>query len=153
MAQIANRGPGRNEDQEAANTAREAVNRTEDLGREVTGRTADTIKEVTGRFASTARQALDGSTRAAGETFQAESELARLWLEVTSQQLHHNAETLQRLAATRDWREAIEIQNAFMQDSLSRMADGLTRHLDLTGDIATRLIRTGREQLDKARAA
>jgi hypothetical protein len=150
MAQIANRGSERDEVNEAADAAKETTDRTIGLTREAAGRTAGIVKEATDRVGDSGRRVLDGSMQAADASFKAESELARLWLEITSEQLRHNAETFQRLAGARDWRQALEIQNAFVQESLSRMAEGVSRHLDLTGSLATRLLDTGRSQMRRA---
>lgn len=150
MAQIANRENERDETNRVADSAKEATDRTVSLAKEATARATDTVKSVADRTGNAGQRALEGSSRAADATARAESDLARLWLDLTQEQLRHNAETFQRLAGVRDWREAIEIQSAFVQTSLSRFADGLSRQLDLFGGLTTRLLETGRKEAQRA---
>ncbi|MEK0084539.1 phasin family protein [Benzoatithermus flavus] len=149
MAQIANRDAERNEANRATDAAKEAADRTANLAKEATSRTTDVARDAAERIGDAGRRMLAGSSEAADTALRIESDLARLWLELTNQQLRHNAETLQRLVAVRDWREAIEIQSAFVQETLSRLADGLSRQLDLTGSLATRLLEVGRGQANR----
>jgi hypothetical protein len=146
MAQIANRDTERDETNRAADTAKEATDRTVSLTKETTNRATDAAKAATDRAGDASRRVIEGASRAVGTAARADNDLARLWIEVTQEQLQHNAETFQRLAAVRDWRQAIDIQSAYIQDSLSRMADALSRHMDLAGSFTSRLIETGRSQ-------
>jgi hypothetical protein len=62
----------------------------------------------------------------------------------------HNLETFRSLAVTRDWREALEIQNAFARDSLARMAEGASRYLEIASDTTAHLFATGEDEARKA---
>ena len=46
------------------------------------------------------------------------------WFLRGTEQLAHTSQTLKKLAAARDWQEALEIQNSFLRDGLSRLNDG-----------------------------
>jgi hypothetical protein len=59
--------------------------------------------------------------------------VAGFWLQQGNDQLAHQARTLRKLAAARDWRERLEIQSSFLHDSLSRLNQGVARHVDVTG--------------------
>lgn len=69
-----------------------------------------------------------------------EGSLGSLWLELTSEQMAHNAETLQELMASRDWPTVAKIQQAFIAASLARMSRTIARHLERTGGMLTQLL-------------
>ena len=69
--------------------------------------------------------------------------LAGFWLEQVNEQVALNAGTLRKLAAARGWRERLEIQSAFVGDSLARLGEGVSRHADLTGPMVTSVRGTG----------
>ncbi len=69
--------------------------------------------------------------------------LAGFWLEQVNEQVALNARTLNKLAAARGWRERLEIQSAFVGDSLARLGEGVSRHADLAGTMVTRPRGTG----------
>ena len=76
----------------------------------------------------------------------AEGSLGGLWLELTGEQMAHNADTLQELMASRDWPTVAKIQQAFIAASLARMSRTISRHLELTGSMLTQLlVRKGAE--------
>jgi hypothetical protein len=70
---------------------------------------------------------------AAFEMLKAGAAVAGFWLQQGNDQLAHQARTLRKLAAARDWRERLEIQSSFLHDSLSRLNQGVARHVDVTG--------------------
>src|SRR3954463_8794596 len=70
---------------------------------------------------------------AAFEMLKAGATVAGFWLQQGNDQLAHQARTLRKLAAARNWRERLEIQSSFLHDSLSRLNQGVARHVDVTG--------------------
>ena len=81
----------------------------------------------------------------------AEGSLGGLWLELTGEQMAHNAEALQELMASRDWPTVAKIQQAFIAASLARMSRTISRHLELTGSMLTQLlVRKGAETVKTA---
>jgi len=70
---------------------------------------------------------------AAFEMLKAGATVAGFWLQQGNDQLAHQARTLRKLAAARDWRERLEIQSSFLHDSLSRLNQGVARYVDVTG--------------------
>ena len=86
------------------------------------------------------------TTHAAAAAFgmvKAGGALAGFWLEQVNEQMALNARTLNKLAAARGWRERLEIQSAFVGDSLARLGEGVSRHADLAGTMVTRPRGTG----------
>ncbi len=83
---------------------------------------------------------VDRTSRATSEVLEAEGSLASLWLELTHAQMTHNFQTMEELMACRDWRAAAEIQQAFIQASVSRLGETMSRHVDLTGKMAASLL-------------
>jgi hypothetical protein len=85
---------------------------------------------------ATARPSVVLPTQAATAAFEmlkAGAAVAGFWLQQGNDQLAHQARTLRKLAAARDWRERLEIQSSFLHDSLSRLNQGVARHVDVTG--------------------
>ena len=83
---------------------------------------------------------VDRSSRATGELLDAEGSLTSLWLELTHAQVTHNLEAMQELMECRDWRAAGQVQQAYIQASVSRLGETMSRHLELTGEMTTRLL-------------
>lgn len=129
-----------------ADTAEQARESTARLGQ----RTAATAESIMSRPMDTTRQMFTLPTRAATEMFKIEGQLTHMWLELASEQMAQNAEMLNRLAAARDWRETLELQNSFVRESLSRMTEGMSRHLDLAGSMMTRVLQTSQDEIGKA---
>jgi hypothetical protein len=134
MVQVANRG--------------ETGRAVEGAGR----KTVDLAQDVANRSADTARRTFDASARGAKSVFNAENDLARLWLETASEQFRHNVETLQRLAAVRDWHEAVDVQGAYVRESLERTARLVEAYLDVTGAAAQRMLSAGQKEWRNAAA-
>ena len=83
---------------------------------------------------------VDRSSRVTSEVLEAEGSLASLWLELTHAQATHNLEAMQELMACRDWRAAAQVQQAFIQASMTRLGETMSRHVELTGKVTTRLL-------------
>jgi hypothetical protein len=98
----------------------------------------------TGRSAETELATLP--SWALAELFKAEGAFARVWVELVSIQMACNAETLQRLAATRGWREAVPIHQEFVRDNLARVADAVDRCLVLQHELVTRVLAAAGEE-------
>jgi hypothetical protein len=75
---------------------------------------------------------------AAFEMLKAGGAVAGFWLQQGNDQLTHHARTVKKLAAARDWRERLEIQSAFLHDSLARLNQGVARYIDVTGTMVAR---------------
>jgi hypothetical protein len=85
---------------------------------------------------ATAKPSVVLPTQAVGAAFEmlkAGAAVAGFWLQQGNDQLAHQARTLRKLAAARDWRERLEIQSSFLHDSLSRLNQGVARHVDVNG--------------------
>ena len=72
------------------------------------------------------------------EMLKAGGAMAGFWLQQGNDQLAHQARTVKKLAAARDWRERLEIQSAFLHDSLARLNQGVARYVDATGAMMAR---------------
>jgi hypothetical protein len=75
---------------------------------------------------------------AAFEMLKAGGAVAGFWLQQGNDQLTHHARTVKKLAAARDWRERLEIQSAFLHDSLAWLNQGVARYIDVTGTMVAR---------------
>ena len=80
--------------------------------------------------------ALPAQAAASFEMLKAGGAVAGFWLRQGNDQLAHNARTVKKLAAARGWRERLEIQSAFLHDSLARLNQGVARYVDATGALA-----------------
>ena len=124
-----------------------------DTAEEGTGTTLRLIEETAAPAEDMARGSPDAgqqsvvpTTHAAVAAFgmvEAGGALAGFWLEQVNEQVALNARTLRKLAAARGWRERLEIQSAFVGDSLARLGEGVSRHADLAGTMVTRPRGTG----------
>ena len=83
---------------------------------------------------------VDRSSRATGELLDAEGSLTSLWLELTHSQVTHNLEAMQELMECRDWRAAGQVQQDYIQASIARLGETMSRHLGLTSEMATRFL-------------
>lgn len=142
MAQIANR----DDTARAADARKEAGDTNVELAREMGGRNAEAVKDAARRAGEIGRRTVDGAAQAAQDMADAEQDAARLWFDAAGEQLRHNIETFQRLAAVRDWREAVEIQGTYVRESMSRLAHLLSAQLEAFGSVTSRLVAAGREQ-------
>jgi hypothetical protein len=124
-------------------TARAAAENGTETTLRLTGKMPATTRDPTGSSAATARRVLGLPARVTSEMAQASGALARFWLEQVNEQVASNARTLNELAAAHGWRERLAIRSAFVGDSLSRLGEGVSRYVDLTGTMVTRLHGTG----------
>ena len=158
MVVVSNRG----ESAQAGDAAREAMDETEGLaergrravadaaertaataeraveeGRATTARMVDQNRAAIGKGTAAvtdfARRAGVAASRASAHTVEAESDLVGLWLSLARDQVQHNMDTWRRVMAIRDVRELVEVQNDFYCASLTRLAEGLAKQVDLAG--------------------
>ena len=78
------------------------------------------------------------AAQAALEMVKVGGAVAGFWFQRGTEQLAHNTQTLNKLAAARDWQEALAIQNSFFCDGLSRLNDGMSRYANEAGRIVAR---------------
>ena len=78
------------------------------------------------------------TTQAALEMVKVGGAVVGFWFQRGTEQLVHTSQTLKKLAAARDWQEALEIQNSFLRDGLSRLNDGMSRYASEAGRIVAR---------------
>jgi hypothetical protein len=132
----------------AADTTREVAEKTRDVAGRVAARTASVADDATQRSTQMLRRSTELGTRAMSGLFQADGEFARAWLDLAGEQVTHNIETMRKLAATRDWREALALQHAFTRDSVARLNEGMSRSMGLSGKAMARLLTAGRGETD-----
>jgi hypothetical protein len=125
---------------------------TRDMAEKGTGTTLRLIEETAAPAEDMARGSPDAGQQSVVPTthaaaafgmVEAGGALAGFWLEQVNEQVALNARTLGKLAAARGWRERLEIQSAFVGDSLARLGEGVSRHADLAGTMVTRPRGTG----------
>ncbi|HKH67768.1 MAG TPA: phasin family protein, partial [Reyranella sp.] len=89
------------------------------------------------RTAASASAATRRYHAAVSQVFKAEGGLAGFWLELMREQVAHNAETFGKLAATRDWREAVELQGTLVRRSFERLGRLNGRYLEAVQAVLT----------------
>jgi hypothetical protein len=96
--------------QTSKNTAERATDAkdTSDNLTQTGSRMIERGEDLTGGLVDAIKDLMVLPSQAALKLFKAECELACAWVELAGQQAAHQAETLQRLAASRDWREAVD---------------------------------------------
>ena len=122
-----------------------------DVARDLTDKAQGTTLHLTAQEAATAEDRAGTSPPAtakpsvvlpfqatAFEMLKAGATMAGFWLQQGNDQLAHQARTVKKLAAAHDWRERLEIQGAFLRDSLSRLNQGVARYVDVTGAMMAR---------------
>ena len=117
-----------------------------------TDKAADVARDLTDKAGATAEDRAGTSPPAtakpsvvlpfqaptAFEMLKAGATMAGFWLQQGNDQLGHQARIVKKLAAAHDWRERLEIQSAFLRDSLSRLNQGVARYVDVTGAMMAR---------------
>ena len=101
----------------------------------------DTIGEVVSesrRSEHAVAQAEDPNRRPPGA--RRRRPLTSLWVELTHAQLTHNFETLRLLLDCRDWHTLGKVQQAFIDASVARLNQTVSRHLELAGAMMTNLL-------------
>ena len=103
-------------------------------------KTAATAKDMVGTSLSDGAQQglLLPATQAALEMVKVGGAVVGFWFQRATEQLAHNSQALKKLAAARNWQEALEIQNSFLCDGFSRLNDGMSRYADEAGRIVAR---------------
>jgi hypothetical protein len=112
---------------------------------------ADLAGQAVQQTAGSAAGAVRRYHEATAEVLEAERALAGLWLELASEQMRQNVEIMGKLAAARAWPEALEVQNAFVRDSLDRMNRLNGRYLE-TVQVVLRAATAGTEERKAAAA-
>jgi hypothetical protein len=129
-----------------------AITKTDDVARDLTDKAQVTTLHLTAKAGATAEDRAGTSPPAtakpsvvlpfpaatAFEMLKAGATMAGFWLQQGNDQLAHQARTVKKLAAAHDWRERLEIQSAFLRDSLSRLNQGAARYVDVTGAMMAR---------------
>jgi hypothetical protein len=112
----------------------EASGAAADAGTEIASRNSQQALDVTREAMQEAAKSASGAAHryqgVASAVLKAEGDLAGFWLELVNEQVAHNVETFRKLTSTRDWREALEAQNAFVQASFERMNRLNSRYLE-----------------------
>jgi hypothetical protein len=75
----------------------------------------------------------------AAEMIRGNGILAHFWLEQAIKQVACTAQTLGKLATARGWRERVEIQNAFVGDSLTWLNEGMAHYAAVTSAMVAHL--------------
>jgi competence ComEA-like helix-hairpin-helix protein len=73
-----------------------------------------------------------------------------LWLGLATEQLAHGIETWQALAAAKSWREATDVQAAYLTTSANRLIAVSQRSINLTGKVVGSLAILGARRAHKA---
>lgn len=158
MAQTSSRETARHDVKQTGEAAAEAIDQTADQARETTETLAEATeaalergREVAERAAApTMRLVLDEAGPAMRDLVKAETDLAAFWIELAREQMQRNVQTMQRLAATRDWREALEIQHDYVHQTMTRLGQGMTRQMEMAGDMTSRWLSARQDGLKKA---
>ena len=162
MAQTTGRDSARSEAGKAAEMAHDMIEQTTDAVVEGIAAATEAVQSGTERALDAAKElaregatpivrlVLDRTAPAMHDMVKAEGDLANFWLETTRDQAQHTIETMQRLAGVRDWREALDVQSDYMRESMARIADGISRQLTLTRNLAGSMLDAGRANLKDA---
>jgi chromosome segregation ATPase len=112
----------------------EAGGAATEAGAEVAARGSRQVMDAAGQTVRQTAASASGATRryhaAASQLLTAEGGLAGFWLELVREQVAQGAETFGKLAATRDWREALELQGTLVRGSFERMGRLNGRYLE-----------------------
>jgi len=133
----------------AADVARDLTDKARGTTLRLIDKAAATVEDRAGTSPpATARPslALPAPAAAAFEMLKAGGAVAGVWLQQGNDQLAHHARTVKKLAAARDWRERLEIQSAFLHDSLARLNQGVARYVDATGALAAAASNKGQQR-------
>ena len=125
---------------------REAAGRASGMAKEAAERVTNGVREAAQQASETGKRLVGNGTKAAGTMLEAESNVAQLWMDTTREQIEHNAETLRRLLAARDWREISEIQVEYLRESMTRFSHLVTAQLQIGGSVSQKMVESGRQQ-------
>jgi DNA repair exonuclease SbcCD ATPase subunit len=119
----------------------EAGGAATEAGAEVAARGSRQVMDAAGQTVRQTAASASGATRryhaAASQLLTAEGGLAGFWLELVREQVAQGAETFGKLAATRDWREALELQGTLVRGSFERMGRLNGRYLETVQAVLT----------------
>jgi len=167
MAQIARTGT---EKAPTTDTAKTATGNVADLRARAADQAGQAARDAGDRVEGAARRGAETVRRAADATGEAQRELAqrstegtrelgRVFAELANEQARHNAEALRalagavawdRVARAVDWRQVLEIQNAYLRASVERAVRFNRRYLEASQALMTSAASTARRQADKA---
>jgi Hemerythrin HHE cation binding domain/Phasin protein len=132
----------------------ETAHAAADAGAGIATRGSRQAMDAAGRAVQETAASVSGATRryhaATSQVLAAEGDLAGFWLELAREQVAHNAETWRKLAATRDWREALELQGTLVRDSVGRMSRLNGRCLEAVRAVMKAASSAATEGTDKA---
>jgi hypothetical protein len=119
----------------------EAGGAATEAGAEVAARGSRQVMDAAGQTVRQTAASASGAARryhaAASQLLTAEGGLAGFWLELVREQVAQGAETFGKLAATRDWREALELQGTLVRGSFERMGRLNGRYLETVQAVLT----------------
>ena len=119
----------------------EAGGAATEAGAEVAARGSRQVMDAAGQTVRQTAASASGAARryhaAASQLLTAEGGLAGFWLELAREQVAQGAETFGKLAATRDWREALELQGTLVRGSFERMGRLNGRYLETVQAVLT----------------
>jgi phasin family protein len=116
--------------------AKLAAERTAEAGQEAAQRT---MAAVSGAEKQTARHSAEAAT-----------DISQLFVSIVNEQMQHNVEVLQSLARVRNWREALDVQNAYLRTSIERMSSGTTRYVEVVTKLTAGMVDLTRGAAKKA---
>ena len=124
----------------AADVPADMSNKTQNTTLRLVEKTAAPAKDMVGTSGpdGAKRGLLLPTTQAALEMVKVGGAVVGFWFQRGAEQLAHNSQALKKLAAARDWQEALEIQNSFLRDGLSRLNEGMSRYANEAGRIVAR---------------
>jgi phasin family protein len=132
----------------------ETAHAAADAGAEIATRGSRQVADAAGQAVQATAASVSGATRryhaAASQVLTIEGGLAGFWLELAREQVADNAETWRKLAAARDWREALELQGTLVRGSFERMGRLNGRCLETVQAVMKAASSAATEGTDKA---
>ena len=126
-----------------ADAAKQAADRTAEAGQQVARAGADMAHRAMAAVGDAEKQAARRSTEAA-------TDVSQLFVSLVKEQMEHNVEVMKSLARVRNWREALDVQNAYLRASIERMTNGTTRYVEVVTKLATGMASLTRDEVKKA---
>jgi competence ComEA-like helix-hairpin-helix protein len=80
----------------------------------------------------------------------ASGDLASLWLSLATEQMNNGVEAWKALATAKSWREAMDVQSAYLRASMTRLVDGSQRCVQLASKVVGSLVAFGQKGARKA---
>ncbi|HEX8374962.1 MAG TPA: TIGR01841 family phasin [Geminicoccaceae bacterium] len=126
-----------------ADAAKLTADRTAEAGQQVARAGADMAHRAMAAVGDAEKQAARRSTEAA-------TDVSQLFVSLVKEQMEHNVEVMKSLARVRNWREALDVQNAYLRASIERMTNGTTRYVEVVTKLATGMASLTRDEVKKA---